>query len=130
MEERMLQKLRDWWRSLKCDVVAIWLASRDPRVPWYTRVLAIAVAGYAFSPIDLIPNFIPVLGYVDDAIVLPLGVLLILRLIPREIMAEHRVSATRLADSPRSRTASVIIAVIWLSVTVVSAWFSYRYFFR
>ena len=98
--------------------------------PWYTRVLAIAVAGYAFSPIDLIPNFIPVLGYVDDAIVLPLGVLLILRLIPREIMAEHRVSATRLADSPRSRTASVIIAVIWLSVTVVSAWFSYRYFFR
>ena len=129
MEERMLQKLRDWGRSLKCDVVAIWLASRDPRVPWYTRVLAIAVAGYAFSPIDLIPNFIPVLGYVDDAIVLPLGVLLILRLIPREIMAEHRVSATRLADSPRSRTASVIIAVIWLSVTVVSAWFSYRYFF-
>jgi uncharacterized membrane protein YkvA (DUF1232 family) len=130
MEERMLQKLRDWGRSLKCDVVAIWLASRDPRVPWYTRVLAIAVAGYAFSPIDLIPNFIPVLGYVDDAIVLPLGVLLILRLIPREIMAEHRVSATRLADSPGSRTASVIVAVIWLSVTVVSAWFSYRYFFR
>ena len=126
----MLQKLRDWGTSLKRDVVAVWLASGDPRVPWYTRVLAIAVAGYAFSPIDLIPNFIPVLGYVDDAIVLPLGVLLILRLIPREIMAEHRVSATRLADSPRSRTASVIIAVIWLSVTVVSAWFSYRYFFR
>jgi uncharacterized membrane protein YkvA (DUF1232 family) len=130
MEERMLQKLRDWGRSLKCDVVAIWLASRDPRVPWYTRVLAIAVAGYAFSPIDLIPNFIPILGYVDDAIVLPLGVLLILRLIPKEIMAEHRVSATQLADSPRSGTGSVIIAVIWLSITLVSAWFGYHYFFR
>jgi uncharacterized membrane protein YkvA (DUF1232 family) len=92
-------------------------------------VLAIAVAGYAFSPIDLIPNFVPLLGYVDDAIVLPLGVLLILRLIPRGIMAEHRVSATRLVDSPRSRTASVIIAAIWLSITVVSAWFGYRYYF-
>ena len=126
----MLQKLRDWGTSLKRDVVAVWLASGDPRVPWYTRVMAIAVAGYAFSPIDLIPNFVPVLGYVDDAIVLPLGVLLMLRLIPREIMAEHRVSATRLADSPRSRTASVIIAAIWLSITVVSAWFGYRYYFR
>jgi uncharacterized membrane protein YkvA (DUF1232 family) len=130
MEKRMLQKLRDWGRSLKRDVVAIWLASRDPRVPWYTRVLALAVAGYAFSPIDLIPNFVPILGYVDDAIVLPLGVLLILRLIPREIMVEHRVSATRLADSPRSGTGSVIIAVIWLSITLVSAWFGYHYFFK
>ena len=130
MEKRMLQKLRDWGKSLKCNLVAIWLASRDPRVPWYTRVLAIAVAGYAFSPIDLIPNFVPVLGYVDDAIILPLGVLLMLRLIPREIMAEHRVSAMRLADSPRSRTASVIIAAMWLSITVVSAWFGYRYYFR
>ena len=125
----MRQRLRDWGRTLKCDVVAVWLASRDPRVPWYARVLAIAVAGYALSPIDLIPNFVPVLGYVDDAIVLPLGVLLMVRLIPREIMAEHRLSATRLADSPSSRTASVIIAVTWLSISAVSAWFAYRYFF-
>jgi len=126
----MLRKLRARGRALKCDVVAVWLASRDPRVPWYTRALAIAVAGYALSPIDLIPDFVPVLGYVDDAIVLPLGVLLIVRLIPREIMAEHRVAAARLADLPRSKTASVIIAVIWLSITVISAWFAYRYFFR
>jgi len=126
----MLQRLRDWGRALKRDVVAVWLASRDPRVPWYARVLAIAVAGYALSPIDLIPNFVPVLGYVDDAIVLPLGVLLMVRLIPREIMAEHRISATRLADLPRSRTVSLIIAVLWLSITVVSAWFAYGYFFR
>ena len=130
MEKRLLQRLRDWGRALKCDVVALWLASRDPRVPWCARVLAIAVAGYALSPIDLIPNFVPVLGYMDDAIVLPLGVLLIVRLIPREIMAEHRVAATRLADLPRSRTVSVIIAGIWLSMTVVPAWFAYGYFFR
>jgi uncharacterized membrane protein YkvA (DUF1232 family) len=126
----MLQRLRDRGRMLKRDLVAVWLASRDPRVPWYTRALAIAVAGYALSPIDLIPDFVPVLGYLDDAIVLPLGVLLMVRLIPREIMAEHRVSAARLADLPRSRTASVIIAIIWLSLTVISAWFAYRYFFR
>ena len=126
----MLRRLRERGRALKCDVVAVWLASRDPRVPWYTRALAIAVAGYALSPIDLIPDFVPVLGYVDDAIVLPLGVLLMVRLIPREIMAEHRVAAARLVDLPRSKTASVIIAVIWLSITVISAWFAYRYFFR
>jgi len=126
----MLRRLRERGRALKCDVVAVWLASRDPRVPWYTRALAIAVAGYALSPIDLIPDFVPVLGYVDDAIVLPLGVLLMVRLIPREIMAEHRASAARLVDLPRSKTASVIIAVIWLSITAISAWFAYRYFFR
>ena len=126
----MLQRLRHRGKTLKRDIVAVWLASRDPRVPWYIRALAIAVAGYALSPIDLIPNFVPVLGYVDDAIVLTLGVLLIVRLIPREIMAEHRVSAGRLAHLPRSGTASVIFAVAWLSVTVDSAWFAYRYFFR
>ena len=126
----MLQRLRERGRTLKRDVAAVWLASRDPRVPWYIRGLAIAVAGYALSPIDLIPNFVPVLGYVDDAIVLTLGVLLMVRLIPGEIMAEHRVSAARLAHLPRSGTASMIFAIAWLSVTVASAWFAYRYFFR
>jgi uncharacterized membrane protein YkvA (DUF1232 family) len=92
--------------------------------------LAIAVAGYALSPIDLIPNFVPVLGYVDDAIVLTLGVLLMVRLIPREIMAEHRVSAARLAHLPKGGTVSMIFAVAWLSATVASAWFAYRYFLR
>jgi uncharacterized membrane protein YkvA (DUF1232 family) len=126
----MLQRLRRRGKTLKRDVVAVWLASRDPRVPWYVRAFAIALAAYALSPIDLIPDFVPVLGYVDDAIVLPLGILLIVRLIPREIMDEHRVSAARLADLPKSGTASVIIALVWLSITVVSAWFAYRYFFR
>src|SRR5262249_11160883 len=126
----MLQRLRHRGKTLKRDIVAVWLASRDPRGPWYVRVFAIALAGYALSPIDLIPDFVPVLGYVGDAIVLPLGVLLIVKLIPREKMAEHAVLAARAVDLQRRRTASVIIAVVWLSITVVSAWFAYRYFFK
>jgi uncharacterized membrane protein YkvA (DUF1232 family) len=83
-------RLKDWSRVIKRDVHALYLASRDPRVPWYAKALVIVVTGYALSPIDLIPDFVPVLGYLDDVILVPLGILLVIRLIPPEIMAEHR----------------------------------------
>ena len=86
----MLVRLKQWAAALKRDIKAIYLASRDPRVPWYAKALAVAVAGYALSPIDLIPDFIPVLGYLDDLIVVPLGVAFLLKLIPPEVMAELR----------------------------------------
>jgi uncharacterized membrane protein YkvA (DUF1232 family) len=117
-----LMKLRDWARALKRDVVAIYLAARDPRVPWYVKVIALAVAGYALSPIDLIPDFIPVLGYVDDVIIVPLGIALVVRLIPTEVMAEHRAAAATLAERPTSRAAAVVIATIWLTALAVSGW--------
>ena len=78
---KWLQKAKDWARTVKRDAHALYLASRDPRVPWYAKVLALAVAGYALSPIDLIPDFIPVFGYLDDVIIVPLGILLVIRLI-------------------------------------------------
>src|SRR6476469_7633310 len=96
--------LKDWARAIKRDVHAIYLASRDPRVPWYAKALALAVAGYALSPIDLIPDFIPVLGLLDDAILVPLCILLVIRLIPPDVMAEHRMLAAAAADRPVSRT--------------------------
>jgi uncharacterized membrane protein YkvA (DUF1232 family) len=71
---KMLDKLKDWARSIKRDAHALYLAARDPRVPWYAKALALCVAGYALSPIDLIPDFIPVLGYLDDLILVPLGI--------------------------------------------------------
>ena len=71
----MLQRVKQWARAIKRDVVALWLAARDPRVPWFAKVLAGAVAAYALSPIDLIPDFIPVLGYLDDLLIVPLGIL-------------------------------------------------------
>ena len=86
----MKGRLKDWARIIKRDVHALYLASRDPRVPWYAKALALLVAGYALSPIDLIPDFIPVLGYLDDVILVPLGVLLVIRMIDPAIMAEHR----------------------------------------
>jgi len=96
----MKDRLRDWARVIKRDVHALYLASRDPRVPWYAKALAIVVAGYALSPIDLIPDFVPVLGYLDDVILVPLGVLLVIRMIPPEIMAEHRELAAAAQERP------------------------------
>ena len=93
-------------RNLKRDVVAIALAVRDPRVPWYAKAVGACVIAYALSPIDLIPDFVPVLGYLDDLVLVPLGLLLVLRLIPADILAEHRVAATAhrgAAGQPRRR---------------------------
>ncbi|TIT56386.1 MAG: DUF1232 domain-containing protein, partial [Mesorhizobium sp.] len=91
----ILDKAKQWARAIKRDVVALWLAARDPRVPWYAKVAAGVVAAYALSPIDLIPDFIPVLGYLDDLIIVPLGILLAVKLIPAALMAEFRAAAIR-----------------------------------
>ena len=122
----MKDRLRSWARVIKRDVHALYLAARDPRVPWYARALAVIVAGYALSPIDLIPDFIPVLGYLDDVIILPLGILLVIRMIPPEIMAEHRELAAAAQDRPVSRPAAVVIACIWVVSVTLAGWMIYR----
>lgn len=122
----MSGKLKDWARALKRDVHAIYLASRDPRVPWYAKALAVMVAGYALSPIDLIPDFIPVLGYLDDIILVPLGIVLVLKLIPPQVMAEHRALAVA-RERPVSRFAAVAVVCIWIASAVLGGWFAYRY---
>jgi uncharacterized membrane protein YkvA (DUF1232 family) len=126
----MAIRLKEWAHALKRDVHALYLAGRDPRVPWYAKLLAIAVAGYALSPIDLIPDFIPVLGYLDDVIIVPLGVLLVIKLIPPHLMAEHRELASAASERPISRTAGIVIAVIWAVSAVIFGWLAYRYFVR
>jgi uncharacterized membrane protein YkvA (DUF1232 family) len=113
------QRLHRWARSLKRDVVALYFAGRDPRVPWYAKAVAVAVAAYALSPIDLIPDFIPVLGHVDDLIVLPLGILLAVKLIPPEIMSEHRAAASEAEGKPASRAAAAVIIAIWLGAVAL-----------
>jgi uncharacterized membrane protein YkvA (DUF1232 family) len=126
-EIAMAGSLKDWARVIKRDVHALYLASRDPRVPWYAKALALVVAGYALSPIDLIPDFIPVLGYLDDVILVPLGVLLVIRLIPPEVMAEHRDLAAAAQERPVSRRATVAIAVIWVGCGILCGWLVYRF---
>jgi uncharacterized membrane protein YkvA (DUF1232 family) len=123
-----MSTLRNWARKIKRDVHAVYLAAHDPRTPWYAKALAVCVAGYALSPIDLIPDFIPVLGYLDDAIIVPLGILAVVKLIPPEVMAEHREAAALAADRPVSRTAAVVIACIWFASVGLAVWLGYRYF--
>jgi uncharacterized membrane protein YkvA (DUF1232 family) len=122
----MLDRMNEWARLARRDVYALYLAGRDPRVPWYAKALAVAVAAYALSPIDLIPDFIPVLGYLDDVIIVPLGILAAIRLIPAEILAEHRTTAEAKLDRPVSRTAGAVIVGIWIVLIGLSAWVAYR----
>ncbi len=112
-------------RQMKRETYALWLACRDPRTPWYARVLAVLVTGYAFSPIDLIPDFIPILGYLDDLVLIPLGVALTLKAIPTDVMDDCRQQAQELIDQgkPVSRTAGVVIATLWL---IVFCWVIWR----
>ena len=124
----MANTLKGWARSVRRDVHAVYLAARDPRTPWYAKALAVCVAGYALSPIDLIPDFIPVLGYLDDAVIVPLGLLAVVKLIPSEVMTESRAAAAALAERPVSRTAAAVIVLIWIASIALTGWLAYRYF--
>ena len=123
----MLRILKAWARRLIRDVHAVYLAARDPRVPWYARILAIAVAGYALSPIDLIPDFIPVIGYADDLIIVPLGIWLVVSLIPTDVMAEYRARAIEAGQRPRSRIAAIVIIAIWILAAAALGWIGFAH---
>ena len=100
----------------------MWLAARDPRTPFAAKALGVAVAGYALSPIDLIPDFVPVLGLLDDLLIVPAGIWLFVRMVPAAVMADARAAATLAADRPRGHGATVLIVVIWLVVAAALAW--------
>jgi uncharacterized membrane protein YkvA (DUF1232 family) len=117
-----LNRLRQWARALKRDVVALAFAARDPRVPWYAKAVAACVAAYALSPIDLIPDFIPIIGYLDDIILVPLGIALSIRLIPPALLEEHRATAlAHSANRPTSRIGAAVIIGIWIVLAVLLA---------
>ena len=110
-----------WARNLKRDVVALWLAARDSRVNIVSKVIAGATAAYALSPIDLIPDFIPVLGYLDDLIIVPAGIWLVLRLISPPLMAEFRLIASQRLERPVSLWAASVILLIWFVIILLIA---------
>jgi uncharacterized membrane protein YkvA (DUF1232 family) len=121
--------LRERVHALRIDAHAVWLSARDPRVPWYAKVIGLIVTGYALSPIDLIPDFIPVLGLLDDLILIPAGIWLVLRLIPDEVFAEHRATAEVASHLPVSRTGAAVVVLLWLAIIASVTWslWSYRY---
>lgn len=109
---------------------ALYLAARDPHVPWTARALALFVAGYALSPIDLIPDFVPILGLLDDLVIVPLGIVLALRLVPPEILAEHRRTAELAAQKPVSRLGAAVIVAIWLVLAAAAGWWIHRHWMQ
>ena len=121
MNPKFLQRLRQRAKALKAELLALWFAYRDRRTPWYAKLWAAMVVGYAFSPIDLIPDFIPVIGYLDDLVIVPLGILLALKMIPPEVMAECRENVRTKSDQypTNSRAAAAAIIVIWLLAAAV-----------
>jgi uncharacterized membrane protein YkvA (DUF1232 family) len=121
-----MDKWKQWARAIRRDAHALYLAARDPRVPWVAKAVAIAVAAYALSPIDLIPDFIPVLGYLDDLIIVPLGIALVVRMIPPAIMAEHRATADAVQHRPVSRGAAAVIVCLWIAALALTMWLAVR----
>ncbi len=117
----MFARLKEWARAVRSEVYVLAIACRHPRTPWYARAVAACVVAYAFSPLDLIPDVIPVLGYLDDLILLPLGILLVRRLIPRAVLDESReaAAALRAAGKPVSKAGAAIIIALWLIAVAV-----------
>jgi uncharacterized membrane protein YkvA (DUF1232 family) len=117
-------RARQWALTIRRDATALYLASRDPRVPWYAKVAAVTVAAYALSPIDLIPDFVPVLGYLDDVVILPLGILAAVWLIPPNLMAEFRAEASRPDRPPMlGRIGAGLMVTVWIvGVVLVVRW--------
>lgn len=113
IKERILR----WAKQLKRDLIAIYIAMKHPMTPWYAKVMALIVVGYAFSPIDLIPDFIPILGYLDDALLLPIGIAITLRLIPKKILDEARKeAAAQPPNTGKHRIATIVIVCLWVAL--------------
>ena len=126
----LLAELKKRARNLKAETFALYLAARDPRTPWYAKLLVAGIVAYAFSPIDLIPDFVPVLGYLDDLILIPMGIALAIKLIPDFVLVECRTRAqeTMQDGKPASRFAGAVIVVIWLVLAALCIVWAYDAF--
>ncbi len=129
---RALDRWKEWARQLKTELYAMYLAYKDPRVPWYARVFAACVVGYAFSPIDLIPDPIPILGYLDDLILVPLGLSLARKMIPEAVLVECRAKAQAMMGKgkPTNWVAAGVIIAIWLLLAAWAVLLTVRFFKR
>jgi len=125
-----LAELKQRARHLKAETFALYLAARDPRTPWYAKLLVAGIVAYAFSPIDLIPDFVPVIGYLDDLILIPAGVALAIKLVPDSVLAECRARAqeTMQNGKPVSRVAGAVIVVIWVALAALCVVWAYEAF--
>lgn len=107
---------------IRVDAHAAWLAARDPRTPWYARAFGLVITAYALSPIDLIPDFIPVLGLIDDAVLIPFGIWLFLKMVPEGVFEEHRITAAAAAERPGSALGAAMVIALWVAALVLVTW--------
>jgi uncharacterized membrane protein YkvA (DUF1232 family) len=127
----MFDRIKTWAHASKRDAYAVYLAARNPNTPWYVKALAAAVAAYALSPIDLIPDFIPVIGYLDDLILVPFGIWLVVSLIPEPAMTEYRARASEVMQRPRDgRLAAIAIISIWIVAAAALCWLALSHWGR
>lgn len=120
---KKVSKLQEVARRIKLDTMTVYLVARDPRTPIIVRLLALVIAAYAISPIDLIPDFIPLVGYLDDVILLPLGILLVIKLTPQDVVEAGRETARKMAAQPTSTVAAAVIVAVWvLGVGIIGYW--------
>ena len=121
--QMIVEKLIQWAGQVKRDAVAVYYAARDKRTPKLARMLAVAIAAYAFSPIDLIPDFIPIIGYLDDLLIVPLGLLLVIRLIPLDVLADARSQVEATLARPKSYAAAAVVVGVWLMcIALLGRW--------
>lgn len=123
----LVGRIRDWAHRLRRDTLALWIAARDPETPLAAKFVAMVVAAYAFSPIDLIPDFIPVIGLIDDAILVPLGIALAIRLIPADLMLRFRTEAEAGSHRPSSQVGAALVILLWVVVLLWLGWEVTRY---
>ena len=124
----VIASLKAWARRLKSEITALYLAARHPATPWYAKALVIAIVAYALSPIDLIPDFIPVLGFLDELVLLPLAIALAVKLIPSQVLVECRTRAVEIGrvDSKAGRVGAVLIALLWVVAVALAGVWMYR----
>jgi len=123
-------RLKQWARRLKAETFALYLSARDPRTPWAARLLVAAIVAYAFSPLDLIPDFVPVLGYLDDFVLIPLAIAMAIKLIPPQVLLDNRARANEILGNgtPVSRAAGAVIVALWLLVAALCLLWAYESF--
>jgi uncharacterized membrane protein YkvA (DUF1232 family) len=119
----MLATIKKWARATRRESIALWLASRDARTPWYAKLFAALILLYALSPIDLIPDFIPVIGFLDEMLLLPAAIWLALKMIPGEVMVEARERAAEVEARPRSMLGAVLIVLVWVGAAAATGWY-------
>ena len=126
----MLESFKERVRHLTSETHALYLAARHPETPWYAKLFVAAVVAYAFSPIDLIPDFVPVLGFLDDLILIPLGIAVAIKLIPPGVLADCRARARDAAaiGTPANRAAAVVVVGIWILVAALCTLWAYEAF--